>query len=86
MDLWSTALAVRRRACMPRCSLLMAVHLSQVPKGLVRTVPMMRVPEWAVDLEAAAVREAAADDLSCHQQFCLGWSRVTAELGPQTTT
>jgi hypothetical protein len=71
---------------MPRCSLWMAVHSSQVPKGLVRTVPMMRVPELAVDLAAAAVREAAADDLSCRQQVCLGWSQVTAEPGPQTTT
>jgi hypothetical protein len=48
---------------------------------------MKRVPKSGADLEAAAAREAAADDLWCHQQFSLHfnwlfWSKLSFRAYP----
>jgi hypothetical protein len=61
MDLWSTGLAVYRRAHMPRCSLWEPVRLPEVANWLVRAVSSMSVRKLAAD------REAAEDDLLCHR-------------------
>ena len=68
-----------RRAHMPPCSLSALVRLPEASKRPVQAASSMTVRKLAAD------REAAEDDLLCHQLICHRSSRGTVELGRPTT-
>ena len=76
-------MAVHQWARRPQCS-LWAVGLPQGLKRPAQTVRRMTGPELVADLEAAAAREAVADDLWYHRQFFLGSSPMTVALEART--
>jgi hypothetical protein len=80
VHLWSTGLAVYRRAHMLQYKLSARVLFPEARKRLVPAGSLMTVRELA------AARQAAEDDLLSHRPVCLGSFREIAAQGRPTRT